>query len=368
MRNIFLELNHSPEEIKLKLERSFHSLFEGNNENERVCFDTNDGLAYIVDIGHNDIRSEGMSYGMMITALLEKREFFDKLWGFSKRYLLNHEGEWKGYFSWQVSTKDYSMIDKGAAPDGEEYFAAALLIAAKVFKEENYKKEALEILKAMAYKTPEGIVYTMMDKNTGLVRFSPAEGNDFTDPSYHTLAFYRLFAKESGDDFWEKAAEKSLDYLKKALHPITGLAADYSEFDGTPRKTPWHALSHCFSGDAWRVIWNISLDYEAFSHDAWECESVLKALTFFEQRKPYYSDYEIDGTKVNEQERIMTTGLVAMNATGTLTLPQNHPYIKIFAEDLWNTETPTGTWRYYDGMLYMLGLLACSGKFSWIHF
>mgnify|MGYP003532120898 FL=1 len=101
MRNIFLELNHSPEEIKVKLEKSFHSLFEGNNENERVYFETNDGLAYIVDIGHNDIRSEGMSYGMMITALLEKREFFDKLWNFSKRYLLNHEGEWKGYFSWQ---------------------------------------------------------------------------------------------------------------------------------------------------------------------------------------------------------------------------------------------------------------------------
>ncbi len=366
MRNIFLELNHSPEEIGLKLEKSFHSLFEGNTENERVCFDTNDGLAYIVDIGHNDIRSEGMSYGMMISALLEKQVLFDKLWNFSKRYLLNHEGEWKGYFSWQVSTKDFSMIDKGAAPDGEEYFASALLLAARIFKNDSYKRDALEILEAMAYKKPEGIVHTMMDVNAGLVRFSPANGNDFTDPSYHTLAFYRLFAIESGDVFWEKAYKKSLEYLKKALHPVTGLAADYSEFDGTPKKTPWHSLSHCFSGDAWRVIWNIALDYAAFSHDEWERESVLKVLTFFNERRPYFSDYQVDGTKVKEQERIMTTGLVTMNAAATLAINDCHPFKKIFAEDLWNTEVPTGTWRYYDGMLYMLGLLACSGKFSWI--
>lgn len=367
MRNIFLELNHSPEEIKLKLEKSFHSLFEGNSENERLYFETNEGLAYIVDIGHNDIRSEGMSYGMLITALMQKKEFFDKLWNFSKRYLLNHEGEWKGYFSWQVSTHDFSMIDKGAAPDGEEYFAAALLLASKIFNDEKYKEEGLQILNAMAYKKPEGIVHTMMDKNTGLVRFSPAEGNDFTDPSYHTLAFYRLFAKESGDSFWENAYKKSLEYLKKALHPVTGLPADYSEFDGSPKKTSWHSLSHCFSGDAWRVIWNISLDYEAFSHDAWEGESVLKMLSFFESQRPYFSDYEVDGSKASENARTATTGHIAMNATGTLTLPENHPYIKIFAEDLWNTEAPTGAWRYYDGMLYMIALLACSGKFSWIN-
>ena len=145
------------------------------------------------------------------------------------------------------------------------------------------------------------------------------------------------------------------------------MPADYSEFDGTPKKTSWHSLSHCFSGDAWRVIWNISLDYEAFSHDTWENESVLKMLSFFESQRPYFSDYEVDGSKASENARTATTGHIAMNATGTLTLPENHPYIKIFAEDLWNTEAPTGAWRYYDGMLYMIALLACSGKFSWIN-
>jgi oligosaccharide reducing-end xylanase len=30
---------------------------------------------------------------------------------------------------------------------------------------------------------------------------------------------------------------------------------------------------------------------------------------------------------------------------------------------LWDAQIPSGKWRYYDGMLYMLGLLHVSGSF-----
>ena len=36
---------------------------------------------------------------------------------------------------------------------------------------------------------------------------------------------------------------------------------------------------------------------------------------------------------------------------------------KPFVQALWDTEIPTGQWRYYDGMLYTLGLLHISGNF-----
>jgi oligosaccharide reducing-end xylanase len=44
----------------------------------------------------------------------------------------------------------------------------------------------------MAHKIPQENIEVMMDAKTELVRFSPVSGNDFTDPSYHTPAFYRL--------------------------------------------------------------------------------------------------------------------------------------------------------------------------------
>jgi oligosaccharide reducing-end xylanase len=36
---------------------------------------------------------------------------------------------------------------------------------------------------------------------------------------------------------------------------------------------------------------------------------------------------------------------------------------KPFVQVLWNMQIPSGQWRYYDGMLYMLGLLHVSGNF-----
>lgn len=362
MRNIFNELGKSICDIDQKIEDAFQSLFYGDPETQKIYFETIDNLAYIVDIGHNDIRSEGMSYGMFITALLNKPIEFEKLWNFAKRYLQHANGPAQFYFSWQVSTADFSMIDPGAAPDGEEYIAAALLIAAKRFNRNDYQKEAISILNAMAHKTPSSEIETMIDRKQGLVRFSPVTGNDFTDPSYHTLAFYKWFAETTDKSFWEEVLEKSRLYLKSAQNPISGLYPDYSEFDGSPKKTPWQPNSNCFSGDAWRVIMNIAIDYALNHQDQSQQESIIKTLSFFEQRRPYFADYNIDGSEYPTTPREATVGVIAMNGAATIALPQNHPYISTFAEDLWNAKTPVGTWRYYDGLLYLLGLLACSGK------
>lgn len=371
MRNVFEAIGKSPAEIDAKLNKAFSQLFEGDSEKERVCFDKGEDEAYIVDIGHNDIRSEGMSYGMMIAALLRKRELFDKLWKFSQTHMKNTTGPLAGYYAWEVSTSDFSMMDPGPAPDGEEYFAAALLVASKVFGCDKFRCDALELLNDMAHKPQSGKVYTMMDANVGLPRFSPMEGNDFTDPSYNTVAFYRMYAKASGDSIWNKIAENSIAYLQKAVHPVTGLAADYSEFDGTPKSTPWYKESDCFSGDAWRVVWNLGLDAAVLKSKGilsdvsdWEVAAIRRLLGFLQSRRPYLADVRVDGSDFPREARAATGGLIAMNAAATIALPEDDALVLPFATDLWNMDVPTGLWRYYDGLLYMLGLLACSGKFG----
>lgn len=281
MQNRFKEIGKTDEETDAKIQKAFNMLFEGNADIERVCFWKKE-FAYIVDIGHQDIRSEGMSYGMFIAAVLQKKELFDALWNFAKTYMQNGAGDHAPYFAWQVGL-DFKKMDPGAAPDGEEYFAAALLIAAKVFKEISYKREAEALLSSLIHKQTCGKVQSMMDKKMGLVRFSPVAGNNFTDPSYHTLAFYRLFAKETGDDFWLFTYKKSVAFLKKALHIETGLAADFAEFDGTPKHTEFTPASECFSGDAWRVSLNLGLDASLGSSaeiSSFERDSITKLLRF----------------------------------------------------------------------------------------
>ena len=39
------------------------------------------------------------------------------------------------------------------------------------------------------------------------------------------------------------------------------------------------------------------------------------------------------------------------------------PQARDFVEALWASSPPTGQWRYYDGLLYLMGLLHVSGEF-----
>ena len=56
-----------------------------------------------------------------------------------------------------------------------------------------------------------------------------------------------------------------------------------------------------------------------------------------------------------------STGLVSMAAVAALAADPEKG--KPFVQALWDTKIPSGKWRYYDGMLYMLGLLHDSGNF-----
>jgi hypothetical protein len=55
-------------------------------------------------------------------------------------------------------------------------------------------------------------------------------------------------------------------------------------------------------------------------------------------------------------------GQVACNAVSVLAC--NDTVGWKFVDALWNMITPTGEYRYYNGLLYMMGLLHCSGQFK----
>lgn len=76
MENLLLKVAPK-EEIDKKLENVFETLF-GQDSPERIYFEEG-SMAYIVDTGNDDVRTEGMSYGMMITLQLDKPEMFSRL-------------------------------------------------------------------------------------------------------------------------------------------------------------------------------------------------------------------------------------------------------------------------------------------------
>ena len=124
-RNLFKEyLVKSDAESHAKINAAWDQLFYGNDDSERVYYPVGEDMAYIEDIGNSDVRTEGMSYGMMIAVQLDKKEEFDRLWKWAKTYMYQSSGPYQGYFAWHC-TPEGQPLDANPASDGEEWFAMA---------------------------------------------------------------------------------------------------------------------------------------------------------------------------------------------------------------------------------------------------
>jgi oligosaccharide reducing-end xylanase len=365
-RDLFQEfLGKSDAEVLAKLEAAWQQLFYGDDASQRVYYPAGSDMAYIEDIGNQDVRTEGMSYGMMIAVQLGKKPEFDRLWKWAKTYMYQAGGPYQGYFAWHCST-DGKQLDPNPASDGEEWFVTALFIASErwgngqgIF---DYRQQAQAILDVMRSKSAEnnGIATDMFDPQTKQVVFVPAGKNaTFTDPSYQLPAFYELWGRLAAKDnqFWTEAASASRLFFHKAADPATGLMPDYATFNGTPVANDDH---QDFRFDAWRTLSNVAVDYAWFGKDPWQVGQSERALKFLVSQgmDSYPNQYSLAGKPLSNDH---STGLVAMAAVAALVTT---PAIgRPFVQALWDAQIPSGTWRYYDGMLYMLGLLHVSGLF-----
>ena len=385
-RNLFAEDGHSQQEIQQKIDSAFQQLFHGNPTNEAVYFEagTNaDGpLAFITDIKHHDVRTEGLSYGMMICVQMNKQAEFDALWNWAKTFLYvsetNHPSY--GFFRWQARTNGVPM-SQFVAPDGEEYFVTALYLAAHRWKNGagiyNYQAQADELLTNMRHRAVihgsipmpwrnSNVSVTagpLFDEEHKMVLFSPSsERNPYSDPSYHLPAFYELWSRwgpKEDSEFWKQAADVSRDYFVKATDPKTGLNPCYANFDGSVVAGSGNYGMN-FSYDAFRTAGNWSVDWSWWGKDPRERELSDKLQAFFESQGTNYGcQFTLDGKQFEARH---AQGLVAENAVASLAATDS-VRAKQFVEALWNTPTPDGIERYYEGLLYMMSLLHCSGEF-----
>jgi oligosaccharide reducing-end xylanase len=440
-RDLFAEQGHSPAETKAKIDKAFQQLFHGDALSERVYFEAgsnaNGPLAYITDWANNDARSEGMSYGMMIAVQMDKKHEFDALWNWSNTYMLitDPKNPNVNYFAWSMNT-DGTPRATGPAPDGEEYYAMALLFAARRWGNGqgiyNYQQQAERILHVMRHhpvltetgpfrihpedppfvmnaetfarftspnrterlqaqtnlaielkgqgKTPpdpEAAMQRflnqgpprptsagpMVEEEHLMVRFIPNVGAGFTDASYHLPAFYALFARWGPADdreFWLKAAQVSRDLFSKVTGPNTGLSPDRSNFDMSPIVGRDGQLTP-FGYDSWRTVSNWSVDYSWWRQDPRETvlSDRIQKFLIGQGISTFADRYTLEGKPLSSRH---STGMVAATTVGGLAATPG-ANAKAFVEELWRTPIPVGDQRYFDGMLYIMSMLHCSGNF-----
>jgi oligosaccharide reducing-end xylanase len=366
--NLFADvLGKGPGEIGEKVEAAFQSLFHGGDD-ARLYYEVGPDQAYILDVFDNDVRTEGMSYGMMIAVQLDKQEVFDRLWAWAKQHMYQAGGPLSGYFIWHRTPAGgpVSSDPDGPAPDGEEYFATALILASQRWGDRtgiyDYGAEARALLDVMIHKGEDPAaqaagVTSMFDPTHKLVVFVPFTWAPFTDPSYVVPAFYDLWAcfDAKNSDFWREVAAAGRAFFPKTTDPTTGLAPDYAAFDGTPSTMPGRGD---FRFDAWRVVMNVMADVHYRGVDPWQTTYAVRLGTFFASQGRYGSLYTLSGAKLSSEH---AAGLVAVNATLGFGLAP--ACSRCFVEPLWDMTPPTGRYRYYSGLLYLLALLHASGNF-----
>ncbi|HEY2861147.1 MAG TPA: glycosyl hydrolase family 8 [Terracidiphilus sp.] len=425
-RDLFAEQGHTAAESRAKVERAFQQLFHGDGQEERIYFETganeNGTLAYMTDWANNDARTEGMSYGMMIAVQLNKKREFDALWNWANTYMLvtDPDNPSVGYFAWSMST-DGSPRSTGAAPDGEEYFVMSLYFAAHRWGNGkgiyNYQEQADKILRGMRHHpvltgtTPFRIhpgdepfvmpdhpwpspnnrhmaeeaaksgkplpqfrfpraprqekAGPMVDEAHFMIRFVAeiGGGGDTTDASYHLPAFYELWSRwgpKEDREFWAMAADVSRNLFIQVTGPDTGLTPDRSHFDGSPAMG-WDGKLTPFSYDSWRSVSNWSVDYSWWRKDDREAVLSDRIQKFLSGKgvDKFVDRYTLDGQPLSDRHSI---GMLSTTAVGSQAATDT-PSAKAFVEALWNTPTPSGEQRYYDGLLYLMSLMHCSGNF-----
>ncbi len=396
-RNYFAEMGHSQAEIDAKLQEVFNEVFV--NEDTKVYFEVGDSLGYVSDIKNHDVRTEGMSYGLMLAVQWDKKDIFDRIWRWCKLYMQHQDGPLKGYFAWSCDTEGKHFSD-GPASDGELYYVTSLLFASNRWGNEtgiNYLAEAQNILNCSWEKdgtVPDSLkdadprrqmffkTYPFINKETKIITFTPQGfGVNYTDPSYNLPVFYEIWAKYAEDgraDFYLECQKASREYLHKSIDSLTGLNPDYNNYDGSVMENRW--MKPAFRYDSWRVPMNMALDFSWSNADReWQMKYAATIQNFFYSKgiDSYLDQYQIDGSPVvdtlqagNGDAKVVnlrhSVGLVSTLATTSLMT--NNPHAKEFAERLWNSKNEPyedGYFdAYYDGILRLFAFMHMSGRYQ----
>jgi oligosaccharide reducing-end xylanase len=331
--NLFITLlGETQASSNAKLEAAWNQLYNPSNANTVFYNGPGTGEAYVKDIADNDVRSEGQSYGMMTAVQLDHQAEFDALWTFAKNHMVKSSGGGISSITWSVATSGGSNGKSGGAPDGDEWFAAALVFAHKRWGDTSGK---------FAYGTEAHAVLDMVrnsdfDAPSHLVRYYAGTSSNGTDGSYVLPAFYQTWAcfDTANASFWNAAVSAGRTFFHNAADS-NGVIGDQSSFSGQ--------TTNSSGADKLRCVANIMSDDNFFAADAWQTQTYA----------PEYGTHESKGTSSTAQ--LACDGLLGFG------LPASSG--KTFVQKLWSAPIPSGQWRYYDGTLYTIALLHVSGGF-----
>lgn len=258
--------------------------------------------------------SEGVGYGLLMAVMMDDQPTFDAVYNAADAIMLNDNG----MYHW-LADNGGGISGTGAATDGDQDIAAALIFAeAQVERrlwqqhpQRPYGERAGALLDAIYANTIfEGRYLQPGDLFGG-------EGQDITNLSYFSPAWYRLYNQFEGSSRWSPVIAQGYASLNATPGSPNGLAPDWSTAEGDP------AYEYCDSVgrardlcgfemryDAIRVPWRIGLDCYWFD-DPQACDWMQRSSAF-QRSQPDWNFarlYVMDGSPVVDYQDVAMVGM-----------------------------------------------------------
>lgn len=201
--------------------------------------------------------SEGIGYGMLLSAYAADKTLFDGLWLYYKDNVNAN-----GVMNWKINGCS-GINGANGATDAELDAAFALIVADYQWESTgtiNYKNNAKTLIAAIKAYEVEANTYVLKPGD----QFG---GSQITNPSYFSPAYYRAFGNFTNDStFWNAVAAKSYTVINNNLtqnNAAGGLVSDWCQASGaySSEASGYNRAGKTYTYDAARTPWRISVDY-----------------------------------------------------------------------------------------------------------
>jgi endo-1,4-beta-D-glucanase Y len=299
--------------------------------------------------------SEGIGYGMLLTAYKGDQSIFDGLWNYYKD---NRNAN--GVMNWKINGCSGTTGNNGAT-DAELDVAMALIEADYQWGSSgtiNYKTDAITLINIIKNKEIEA--------NTFVIK--PGDvfgGSSLTNPSYFAPAYFRAFGAFSNDmPFWNNVAAKCYTVLNANLtqnNAVGGLVSDWCLASGaySSDASGYVNQGKNYTYDAARTPWRIATDYvwygnnDAKVYSKKSSDFVRVTLGGTSNIKDGYSQ---NGTLTGQWHNATFVGAFATAAMGG----ENQTHLNDSYADLKNLNEPNS---YFNHTLKTMYLFLLNGNF-----
>lgn len=214
--------------------------------------------------------SEGIAYGMLLSAYYDDQALFDDLWSYYKK---NSNGN--GVMNWRIQNCSVYQGSYNGASDAELDVAMALIIASYQWQSDTYENDARNMIRIVRQHEIESGSYVLKPGDA-------FGGSNLCNPSYFSPAYYRVFKDfDPGyETFWDNVTTKGYQIIDLA-GGTTGVVPDWCNASGgfSGDQNGYEDDGRNFIYDGVRTPFRSAMDYLWHGANAPEAKAYCEKFT-----------------------------------------------------------------------------------------